>query len=190
VARFALQQGIPFPFSAQDPPRIHTIEPITGLADMYALRRALQRSHMTTVPAPHAGLGMAVYSQVTSPLRRYLDLVAHQQLRAHLRGEGLLGMQEMLERVGAAEALMGSIRQGERLSRKHWTLVYLLGHPDWTGEGVLVEKVSTSGTVLIPELDLEPQVHLREDLRLNNAVTLVLSGVDLPELDALFRVAR
>jgi exoribonuclease-2 len=189
VADFAVDRGIPFPFSAQDPPRLDTIEQTTSLADMYALRRSLMRSHMTSAPAPHAGLGLEAYAQVTSPLRRYLDLVAHQQLRAYVRGEKLLSVPEMLERIGAAEAMTGSVRQAERLSRRHWTLVYLLDRPGWTGEGVLVEKHGSRGTVLIPELDLEPRMHLPKDIPLDSRVPLVLTGVDLPELEAHFRVA-
>jgi exoribonuclease-2 len=190
VARYAVDQGIPFPFSTQDPPPDGTVEQTTSLAGMYALRRALKRSQMASTPAPHAGLGMTVYAQVTSPLRRYLDLVAHQQLRAHLGAKKLLGAQEVLERVGAAEAVTGSVRQAERLSRRHWTLVYLLDHPDWTGEGVLVEKRGSRGTLLVAELDLEPRVHLPRELALDSAVPLVLTGVNLPELMAHFRVER
>jgi exoribonuclease-2 len=187
AARFALERDISFPFSTQDPPFYEVAELPTTLSEMYAVRRALKRSQMTSVPGPHAGLGLPVYAQVTSPLRRYLDLVAHQQLRAYLSGESIMGPQEVLERVGAAEATTGSVRQTERLARRHWTLVYLLDRPDWRGEGILVEKRGSRGTVLIPELDLEPRVHLRDDLPLDSVVPLTLTGVDLPELEAHFR---
>ncbi len=187
VARFSVEHDIPFAFSTQDPPSTEVLEQTMSLAGMYALRRSLKRSQMTSVPAPHAGLGLDVYTQVTSPLRRYLDLVAHQQLRAYVRGQDLLGTQEMLERVGAAEAVTGSVRQAEWLSRRHWTLVYLMDHPDWSGEGVLVHRHGSLGTVLIPELDLEPRVHLSENLPLDSVVPLSLTGVDLPELVAHFR---
>jgi exoribonuclease-2 len=190
LAGYALERDIPFPYSTQDPPLPGTDTRPASLTGMYALRRVLKPSQRTSVPAPHAGLGMPLYAQVTSPLRRYLDLVAHQQLRACLRGDDLLRTGELLERVGAAEAVTGSVRQAERLARRHWTLVYLSQHPDWRGDGVLVDKHGSRGTVLIPELDLEPRVHLREDLPLDSVVPLLLTGVDLSELDAHFRVAR
>lgn len=189
VGTFALERDIPFPFSTQDPPSPKIDGMPTSLSGMYALRRTLKRSQMSSLPAPHAGLGMPIYAQVTSPLRRYLDLVAHQQLRAYSRGEVLLTAAELLERVGAAEAVAGSVRQVERLARQHWTLVYLLAHPDWRGEGILVERHGVRGTVLIPELDLEPRLHIRQDLPLDSKVPLALSGVDLPELVAHFRIA-
>lgn len=188
AARFALEREIPFPFSTQDAPLFETPERPTGLSGMYALRMGLKRSQIKSIPAPHAGLGMRFYTQATSPLRRYLDLVAHQQLRAYLRGEGLLGMQGVLERIGSAGAVAYSVRQAERLARRHWTLVYLMARPDWRGEGVLVAKRGSRGTVLIPELDLEPRVHLREDVPLDSIIPLTLNGVDLPELEAYFQV--
>ncbi len=184
VARFALEHDIPCPFTTQEPAEAR--EHPKDLAGMFALRRTLKRSQMKSTPAPHAGLGLEIYTQATSPLRRYLDLVVHQQLRAYLRGEVLLDAQAVLERVGAAEAITGSVRRAERLACKHWTLVYLMEHPDWRGQGVLVEKRDRGNLILIPELDLEAQIHLRQDLPLNSTLTLSLSGVNLVELEAYF----
>jgi exoribonuclease-2 len=188
MARFAIERSIPFAFSSQAPPAPGTPAQAEGLAGMYALRRSLQRSQLRSTPTPHAGLGLPVYTQTTSPLRRYMDLVAHQQLRAFLQGEDLLDSQALLERIGAAQAMGGDVRLAERLSRRHWTLVYLLQHPNWRGKGVLVEKEDTRAIILIPELDLEPRVHLRAAIPLNSEVPLSLSGVDLPELEAHFRL--
>ncbi|MGQ4807823.1 Ribonuclease R [Candidatus Entotheonellaceae bacterium PAL068K] len=187
AARYALEQGVPFPFTTQDPPEVRDLP--DGLAGMFALRRSLKRSRQTSTPAPHAGLGLAVYARVTSPLRRCLDLVGHQQLRAHLRGRSILGEQEMLERVGAAEAVTDNVRRAELLANRHWTLVYLLQHPDWCGEGLLVEKRERRGTFLIPDLGLEIRLPVPENLPLNSAAPLVLRGVNLAELAVHFQVA-
>jgi exoribonuclease-2 len=186
AARYALAHGIPCPFTTQEAPEAGEFP--EGLAGMYARRRTLKRSQQTTMPAPHAGLGLELYTRATSPLRRYLDLVVHQQLRAHLRGTPVLGEQEVLERVGAAEAVTGHTRQAEILAEKHWTLVYLVQHPDWRGEGTLVEKRDHRGTVLLPTLGLEVRVHLDQDLPLNSTVSLSLRGINLSELDAHFQV--
>ena len=186
TAQFAVRHELPLPFTSQDPPEME--ERPADVAGMYALRRTLKPSQPGGVPGPHAGLGLEVYVQATSPLRRYLDLVVHQQVRAHLRGAELLGAQEVLERIGATAAVAGSVRHAERLARRHWTLVYLMQHPGWRGEGVLVDKRRRRGTVLIPELDLEPRLHLRQDLPLNSTLALELRGVDLAALEAHFRV--
>jgi exoribonuclease-2 len=185
TARFALDESIPLPYTTQDPP--DTDERPDDLAGMFGLRRHMHRSEHSSMPGPHAGLGLEHYVQATSPLRRYLDLVVHQQLRAHLRGEGLLDAQDLMERIGAAEALAGSVSYAERLAVEHWTLVYLLQHPQWRGEGILVDKWDRRGKVLIPELGLEPQVNLRQDWSLNSAMPLEIVEVNLPILEAYFR---
>ena len=187
AAQFALAQNIPLPFTTQAAPEAP--QAIEGLAGMFALRRSLKRSVQTGEPAPHAGLGLPAYTRATSPLRRYLDLVVHQQLRAYLRGGPLLDSQQILERVGAAESVTQNRVQAERLSRRHWILVYLLAHTDWRGDGVVVEKRGPRTTVLIPDLGLEPVLTLRDNPELNTVLPLALTGVSLPDLEAHFRIA-
>lgn len=186
VARYALVHDIPVPFATQEVGELGAA-PQT-LASMYAQRRLMRRSQYRSVPAPHGALGLSAYTQATSPLRRYLDLVVHQQLRAFLRHERLLSTQEIVERVGAVEAVIGSVRAAEQNSNQHWTLVYLKQHPDWRGQGVLVEKRGLSGTLLVPELGMETTVHLAHDLPLDSEVVLHVSRLDLPNLRASFRV--
>lgn len=160
----------------------------TDLAGMFALRRAMKPGGASGTPGAHAGLGLEIYAQATSPLRRYLDLVVHQQLRVHLRGDEVLGTREVLERIGAYASVVGSVRRTERMARRHWTLVYLAQCAEWRGEGILVEKRRQRGVVVVPDLDLEARLHLRQELALNSPVSLALRGVDLTTLNAHFRV--
>ncbi len=188
AARFALERGLAFPFTTQDVAADAADRQPVGLAAMHALRRTLRPRQYSSQPGPHGGLGLDVYAQVTSPLRRYLDLVAHQQLRACLRGGDPLEAQAIIERVGAAEAAAQGIRRAERLSREHWTVVYLQQHPGWQGEGVLVEKRLPRGTVLIAELALETRVKVADSVAPDSVVPLRLTGVELPTREAYFRV--
>jgi exoribonuclease-2 len=190
IARFGQERGLALPFTTQEAPGTEE-QPAPGdLAAMFAMRRALRPSEYSTVPGRHAGLGLDRYSQATSPLRRYLDLVVHQQLRAHLRGEDPLDSQAIMERVGATSAVSGSVRYAERLARQHWTLVYLMQHPGWQGEGVLVERRDSRGLVLIPDLDLDAWVHIRGNLPLNSTVHVTLRGVNPTKLVAHFRMVK
>ena len=187
AARFAVERSIPFPFATQAPPDTRDLPP--GLAGMFALRRCLQPAQLRSVPSLHAGLGLELYAQCTSPLRRYLDLVVHQQLRAYLRGTDLLDQQKLLERVGAAEAISRSARQAGRLAARHWALVYLRQQEGWQGGGVLVDRRGRGAIVLIPELGLEARVYLGEDCPLDSKVALVLASVDLAQLEAHFQAS-
>jgi exoribonuclease-2 len=171
------------------------------MASMYAARKLMKRSQHRLTASPHAGLGLDAYAQATSPLRRYLDLVVHQQLRAHLIRTGIgsaqadtpyahpLETQEILARIGAVEPVLGDVRAAETLSDRHWTLVHLLHHPLWAGSGVVVEHRGRQTVILLPDLALEAQLHLRDELPLDANVRLAVSRIDLPHLDARFRPA-
>ncbi len=188
AARFALERDIPLPFTSQEPPESRDEALPDGLAGMFALRRTLKPSQQSSLPLPHSGLGLDIYTRATSPLRRYLDLVVHQQLRAYLCDEPLMPLQTVLERVGAAEAAGGGLRQAERLSRQHWTLVYLQQNPGWQGEGILVDRYGLRGTVIIPDLAWETRLSLRDPLPLNARIPLSFQGMNLPQLDAHFQI--
>lgn len=186
VAQMAVTHSLPLPFTVQEPGE--AMDPPRTVAEMFAGRRRLRPSQQSTRPGPHAGLGLPAYVRVTSPLRRYLDLVAHQQLRAWLAGGPVLGEAALLERVGAAEAVSSAVRRAEQLARQHWTIVYLQQQPGWSGQGVIVEKVGLRATVLIPALAWETRTHLREDLPLDSIVQVVFTGANLPLLDAHFKI--
>ena len=121
-----------------------TIDPIvakTGRAPPYLLRRyrsLIGKSADSTSPIEHVDLGLAAYSRVTSPLRRYADLLAHWQIEAALRHEAQTGtslidrpdneqpylpfpraqVQSLVTRITWRQSL---IRDASRSSRKHWT---------------------------------------------------------------------
>ena len=83
VAGHALENDIPIPFATQPPPD-DPRQP-ADMAAMYAYRKLFKPSRLNTQPDPHAGLGLTHYTRVTSPLRRYSDLLVHQQLRGDPR---------------------------------------------------------------------------------------------------------
>ena len=186
TARFAAQNGLVIPFSQQE--AVDSPDRPTDLAGMFAFRRLLKRSRFRSSPGAHSGLAVEAYTQATSPLRRYLDLVVHQQIRAFLSGGTLLTEEEIIERIGAYEAVASNVRQAEMLSEKHWTLVYLLQNPSWQGEGILVDRRGASGMVLIPDLGIETRVHLPLEHALNEIVTLRVSGVNLAQREVSFRL--
>lgn len=195
VARFAQERGIPVPFATQEimdeaTPELRRAQ---TWSQMFTLRRMMRRSQYRVTPGGHAGLGLPAYVQATSPLRRYLDLATHQQLRAHLRGASLLSPADLLARIGAVEAVGGSLREAESKANTHWTLVYLQQNPNWQGEGVLVEKRGAQGVFVIGSLGLETTLALPGDASsqlLDAPVMLQARQIDLPRLDVRFRIVR
>lgn len=192
AAKFAQEHKIPFLYTTQPAPDMNEIPeaihtPKT-LSEMFAFRKFMKPGKVMSTPQPHAGLGLDAYSKSTSPIRRYVDLIAHQQIRATLRNEQALDEQEMLNRVGAFEALIQSVTKVERLSNRHWTLVYLMQNPDWTGKGIIIDKRVRFYIVLIPELALESRISSIQDLDLDSEIMLSVKNIDLSRLDVYFNI--
>jgi len=188
IGEYASEQAIPFPFSTQSAAAPDDDLP-DGLAGMYGLRRQQAPSRFSVSPGPHVGLGLAAYARVTSPLRRYPDLLAHQQLRAHQGSGDLLSETEIVERCGAADAVSADVRRAEREVRRHWMLTFLDQQNGWRGEAVLVRRRGNRGTILIPELAFESDIQMKDSYApLNETLKIKLMGIDLPRLEAHFTI--
>ena len=184
AARFCRERDIAIPYATQAAPE--QLQEPEELAAMWAYRRQFRPSRLSVEPAPHFGLGLEMYARATSPLRRYSDLLLHQQLRAHLRGEEPLSESQVAERVSLAEAGSLAIRRAERLSNTHWKLVWLRRQQAWKGEGVVVEQAAKKFVVLIPELALDVKVRVQGEPALNSLLELTSREIDLPDLISYF----
>ncbi len=188
AARFARAEGLAVPFAVQPPPDGEAEG--EGLLWAYAMRRLMRPSRVELDPEPHAGLGLGAYAQATSPLRRYHDLVTHQQLRAHATGAAPADREALAERIAGVGERVGAIRRAERAANQHFKLVYLQRLGQWQGRGVVVERRGPKGRVLIPELGLEADVTAPKGAEPGAELALRLTGVDLPGLEARFRAGK
>ncbi|MCR5621462.1 MAG: RNB domain-containing ribonuclease [Treponema sp.] len=180
AAHFAFKNRIPFPFISQDAPTLPQDLP-EGLAGQFRLRRCMHKRSVGITPAMHSGLGLGMYTQVTSPLRRYSDLIAHEQLRAFLDGRQLINRDDMLMRISEGDAGFQAAHKAERKTDMHWTLVYLLQNPDWTGDAILVDRGGKQPQLFIPELGLETYMGVEESVALNGTVRVKVDKINLSE---------
>ena len=179
AAYFAFNHQIPFPYVSQDTPDIPK-EILPGLAGQFQLLKCMHKRSVGITPGMHSGLGIAVYSQVTSPLRRYSDLIAHQQLRAYLNGEHLIDKDTMLERISQGDAASIAARKASRLSDTHWKLIYLLQNPEWTGEAVCVDTKFEDPLFMIPSLAMQTKISGVKDTQMNDVIKVKVNSLDIP----------
>lgn len=178
AAIFADDNDIPLPFATQDHPtrEVHG----DGLPAQWARRRTLARTRFQPSPGPHHGMGLDLYAQATSPMRRYLDLVVHQQLRAFLTGAEPMGGKVMAAHIAQANLNADATRQAERLSRRHHTLRFVAAHPDREWLGVVVDRRGPQATLLIPDLALD--LPLSTPASPGTELRVRLTDVNLPAL--------
>jgi exoribonuclease II len=90
------------------------------------VRRTFKRSRLSLTPGLHSGLGLSAYTQVSSPIRRYADLVTQRQFTALLQQKPIPhAREELLEVLAAAESAELEIRAIEERSTSYWLLQYL-----------------------------------------------------------------
>ena len=186
AAHFAYNNRIPFPFVSQEAPEFPA-KLADGLAGQFQLLKCMRKRSVGITPAMHSGLGIAIYSQVTSPLRRYSDLIAHEQLRAYLDGRKLIDKDTMLERISQGDAASVAARKASRYSDTHWKLIYLLQNPEWQGEAVCIENKGNDSIMMIPSLAMQTMLKGTQ-LALNQKVTVKASNIDITTQEADFSI--
>ncbi|MDR2551939.1 MAG: RNB domain-containing ribonuclease [Treponema sp.] len=195
AAAWAARRRLPFPYVTQETGDLPSKIP-EGLAGSFQLRRCMRPRSISARPGWHRGLGLEAYTQVTSPLRRYSDLLAHQQIRAALQslpeeGRAVLDEETVLFRLAAGDAAAQALTQAERSSRAHWIAVYLEGRlkqrngPDLVWEATAVEKRGNALGIFIPALGLETYLG-NASIPLNETVTVRLKAVRIPETEIIF----
>ena len=102
-------------------PIIYRVQPSSG-GDL-----AGQHPRLSLFPAWHAGIGLEFYAQLSSPIRRYADLVLQRQILGFLvkSREPLYQTDELLTVLANAESADSEAKDLERRSKRYWALRYL-----------------------------------------------------------------
>jgi exoribonuclease-2 len=183
AAQWALGRRLPFPFVSQETGEVpRDLAP--GLAGFYQLRRCMRPRQLSSSPRLHWGLGLDVYTQVTSPLRRYTDLLCHQQIRASLAGRAPLDEDQMLARLAVCERAAQAATRAERAASAHWTRVFLSDKIGSEWEAVVLERKGPHALVCIPCLALELHIAVygaAERIKPNDALSVKIASVKIAE---------
>jgi len=150
--------------------------------DVAALYRvqSVGKVRMSVHPEPHEGLGLACYAWLSSPLRRYVDLVNQWQLVAALGGRRppfARNADALLAALRAFEVTYARYDEHQRAMESYWSLRWLQQ-----------EGVGSTGAVLLREnlvrldgLPLTARVPSLPELGRGTRVRLEVKSVDLLE---------
>ena len=186
AARYGQAHNLALPYRSQPQPELPPAEELlqlpAGAVRSCAMRRYMPRSEVSLTPARHASLALETYTQVTSPIRRYSDLLTHFQIKAHLRGEtppfSTEQMQEMVMSLGPAVKEASKV---ERETNRYWSLEFLRRHLDQTWQAILLRWLredSNLGLLLLEELAVELPMRLNRNAQLGERFTVKVAHVD------------
>jgi exoribonuclease-2 len=148
-----------------------------GIPGLYRAQAA-GKVKMSTVPAPHAGLGVAQYIWASSPLRRYADLVNQRQLLALVRNEAPAyppGDERLLVILRDFELAYEAYAEFQRGMERYWCLRWLIQEGvELTGADVVREEL-----VRLDHLPFVTRVPALPSMAAGSRVELALSDIDL-----------
>ena len=156
TASFLKEKGIPAIYRSQMEPR-EKIPPIDKFDPLqaYRLRRVMNRVEFSTRPSRHAGLGAEAYVTLTSPIRRFYDLLVEQQILSALRGTPIWNegqMEEIITQVGPTLSKVGLV---EEMTERYWVLRYLEKRHGSTTKGVILDRFPNRYLVHLSEYLME-----------------------------------
>ena len=161
--RFGVKNNLPLPYRGQPQPELPPEEELlqlpAGPTRFCAIRSCMPRSEMSMSAIRHASLGLDSYVQVTSPIRRYTDLLAHFQIKAHLRGEELpFSREELQEIVYSVSSSSYEATLVERQTNRYWSLEYLRRNAKSIWDVLVLRWLREDedlGLILIEDLGME-----------------------------------
>ncbi|HEY9907725.1 MAG TPA: ribonuclease R family protein [Thermosynechococcaceae cyanobacterium] len=191
-ARYGQAHNLAIPFRTQPQPELPPEGELMllppGPVRSCAIRRCMPRSEVSITPARHASLGLDTYTQVTSPIRRYSDLLAHFQIKAHLRNAPPpFSVEEMKDLTMSITSTVQEAVLVERQTNRYWGLEYLRRHADQVWQALMLRWLrehENLGLVLLEDLGLELAMRFNRPIAPGDQLEVKVSYAD-PRQDVI-----
>ncbi|MBW2000180.1 MAG: RNB domain-containing ribonuclease [Deltaproteobacteria bacterium] len=151
VARFCKEKKIPILYRSQEEPSERlSRENMDYVMYVFQQRRKLTPLLIDTEPKPHAGLGLDVYTNVSSPIRRYLDIVIQRQVLNYLLKESPLYDKEQLDKIRVeVEPLLRDLATVKRNRIRYWIYKYLMSRVGERYEAFVLDVLKSKYRIIL-----------------------------------------
>jgi exoribonuclease-2 len=175
AARFFRDHGQATVYRSQLPPRQRLVDGAgSSLFQNWMQRRFLSRLVLGLHPEFHAGLGLDAYVTLTSPLRKYLDLVTQRQMRGLFGLERPYTEEELRFITQALEQPMSYISVLQKERTRYWILRYLEAFAGKKEEALVLEKRRQKYVVLLTTYMMECSLPLESGIELKPEETVTV----------------
>lgn len=176
IAQYANENKISMPFLTQEVGSfsediMQNKENLTA-TQAFQATRCFKQSKITTKASLHAGLGLSCYVRVTSPIRRYLDLLVQQQLVKFINNKTTLEDSEIKQRISQVNTVISRVNKATRQSIEHFKCLFLKQNKNWRGKGIIVDLNGNKATVIIPEIAMITKLKLKSKAQLEDEFEL------------------
>lgn len=161
AARFFQEHDIPAIYRCQSKPKHEEIPNVSEHYLFYMLqqRRIIARAEISPDPGKHCGLGVECYVSITSPIRRYVDLILQRQLRSFfLFSEPYYDRENLDKIITDINATIPKVSYLARKWNKYWILKYLKQENITEVEVLVLDQNDRFIHVVIPDYMLEVSI--------------------------------
>lgn len=155
-------EGLPFPFRAQTAPKDsvprsdNEFNPYVS----YCQRRMMPRAENSLTPRPHFSLGLDAYTNVTSPLRRYFDVLAQRQLRAAMHLDEPYSREQLEDLLHELEQNMSRAQFIAHNRTRYWMLKYLAAFKGKTIKAMVLDRFQNRYQIWLENLCMDAELPL------------------------------
>lgn len=139
------------------------------LFHIYRQRRLFARAELDTKPAMHCSLAMPYYTSITSPIRRYIDLVVQRQIKHALASETAYysedELRQMITKLGSIQSKVFFI---QRKWVRYWLLKYLEQEDIHSLDALVLDQNDRFVHLLLPDFLMEANMPNSEKVRLQS----------------------
>ncbi len=183
IAQYATENKISMPFLTQEVGSfskeiMQNKENLTA-TQAFQATRCFKQSKITLKASLHAGLGLSCYVRVTSPIRRYLDLLTQQQLVRFINHQTTLDDTQIKQRITQVNVVISRVNKATRQSIEHFKCLFLKQNNKWRGKGIIVDLNGNKATLLIPEIAMITHLKLNSKAQLDDEIELGAVSINL-----------
>jgi exoribonuclease-2 len=156
AALFLKEKEVPAIYRGQMEPRekVPPMEKFDAL-QAYRLRRIMNRVEVSTRPSRHAGLGAEAYLTLTSPIRRFYDLLVEHQILGVLRGTAVMSQEQLEGIITQVGPILSRVGLVEELTEQYWIMRFLEKKIGSTTTAVILDRFPNRYHIHLEEYLLE-----------------------------------
>jgi len=160
AAQFCRDHNIPIIYRGQkEPGERLTIEETGYVYYVFRQRRKLSPLIIDIEACPHAGLGLDVYSNLTSPIRRYFDLVSQRQMRNYILQEAPVYNNEELEKIRiTVTPVLKDLNTIKNNRIRYWIQKYLGEHIGEKFPAIILDNLKNRYRVILEDFLLAVEI--------------------------------
>ncbi|SFV65498.1 RNase R-related protein [hydrothermal vent metagenome] len=177
ISIFAQDKKIAMPFLSQGENDFKKIEQAT-LSEQFEMARNFPKSKTSPEVSSHSGLGLKSYIRITSPLRRYMDLVAQQQLLAFLNNKTPLMADELKQIIHFDNKALSKVRKVSREVINHTKLLYLKQQKNKKYSAIVIGN-SKKIIFCIESLAIVNEIKTKKSFKLDEKIIVKVQEIDI-----------